>query len=38
MLKIDHSNARKWSDATMPYPFIYEVKLNAHDIERYSLI
>jgi len=24
MLKIDHSNARKWSDATIPYPFIYE--------------
>jgi len=24
MLKIDHSNARKWSDAAMPYSFIYE--------------
>jgi len=24
MLKIDHSNARKWADAAMPYSFIYE--------------
>merc|ERR1711962_1832409 len=24
MLKIDHSNARKWADATMPFSFLYE--------------